>query len=139
MPKKKERAVVLSELEKVLLTLLYSRRLYGLEFVSAIKRASNGKRELGFGSLYPTLTRMEKKGFVSWEWGDEQSGPRRKYYKISPRGKALLTEDWRFHEALQVIDTDSADEDSADTDKEGGVGQTSEKSDKKSIISTNIH
>ncbi len=108
MPKKKkEKAVVLSELEKVLLTLLHSRNLYGLEFVAAIKKASNGKREVGFGSLYPTLTRMEKKGFVSWHWGDEQSGPRRKYYEITPYGKSLLQADWQFHEALQIVDADS--------------------------------
>lgn len=99
--RKKEKAIVLSELEKVLLTLLYSHTLYGLEFVSAIKEASGGDRELGFGSLYPTLARMEKKGLVIWSWGDEQSGPRRKYYDITPYGKSVLEKDWRFHKNLK--------------------------------------
>ncbi|MDB9526977.1 PadR family transcriptional regulator [Oscillatoria sp. CS-180] len=102
MPQKqKSKPVVLSELEKTLLTLLNGQRLYGTEFVDAIREASDGEREIGVGSLYPTLTRMEKKGFVRWEWGDETSGPRRKYYFITPYGKDVLEKDWRFHQRLR--------------------------------------
>jgi PadR family transcriptional regulator PadR len=109
--KSKQQAIILSQLEEVLLTLLYSRSLYGLEFVNAIKKASNGEREIGFGSLYPTLTRMEKKGLVSWRWGDEQSGPRRKYYDITPYGKQAIDEEWRFRERLRALSIDVAAED----------------------------
>ena len=44
---------------------------------------------------------MEKKGLVIWSWGNEQSGPRRKYYDITPYGKTVLEKDWRFHEQLK--------------------------------------
>lgn len=118
MSSKKKKAIVLSELEKVLLTLLHDRSLYGLEFVNAIQKASNGRREVGFGSLYPTLTRMEKKGFVRWYWGDEQTGPRRKYYDITPYGKEVLQEDWRFHEELRAVDVASQDVKDAQTSAE---------------------
>jgi PadR family transcriptional regulator PadR len=99
----KDQAVVLSALEEDLLTLLYDRRLYGLEFINAIKEASKGTRELGVGSLYPTLARLEKNKLVIWHWGDEQVGPRRKYYEITPFGKMVLENTWRFREALRVL------------------------------------
>jgi PadR family transcriptional regulator, regulatory protein PadR len=109
--------VVLSALEEDLLTALYRRSLYGLEFVNAIKAASKGTRELGLGSLYPTLARMEKNKLVSWRWGDEKIGPRRKYYDITPLGKAVLESSWSFRKALREcpVETDSQ---SFDTDKE---------------------
>lgn len=103
----KDKAITLSALEEDLLTLLYQRSLYGLEFINAIKEASNGERDLGFGSLYPTLARMERQNLVIWRWGDEQSGPRRKYYDITPLGRKVLEETWRFRQALRerVIET----------------------------------
>lgn len=114
---KKEDYVVLSELEKTLLTLLYKSDLYGIQFVNAILEASDGKREVKFGSLYPTLTRMEKKGFVSWYWGDEQTGPRRKYYAITPYGRSLMEEDLRFREKLRAL-TVNAHSESVDSDSD---------------------
>ena len=106
----KDKAITLSALEEDLLTLLYQRSLYGLEFINAIKEASGGTRDLGFGSLYPTLARLEKQNLVTCRWGDEQSGPRRKYYEITPLGRKALEETWRFRQALRErpIDTEAA-------------------------------
>lgn len=105
----KDQAVVISALEEDLLTLLYRRSLYGLEFVNAIKEASGGTRELGPGSLYPTLARLENNKLVTWRWGDEQIGPRRKYYDITPFGRAILENTWRFRRALleSPVETES--------------------------------
>jgi PadR family transcriptional regulator PadR len=105
----KDQAVVISALEEDLLTLLYQRSLYGLEFVNAIKEASGGTRELGLGSLYPTLARLEKNKLVTYRWGDEQIGPRRKYYDITPFGRAILENTWRFRRALleSPVETES--------------------------------
>lgn len=107
--KTKNDVVVLSEMEETLLTLLYKQSRYGMEFVAAIKKASRGRRDIGFGSLYPTLTRMERKNLVSWRWGDEQTGPRRKYYDITPYGRSVLQETWGFREALKEDDSINVD------------------------------
>lgn len=112
--KKKADYVVLSELESTLLTLLYKGDLYGIQFVTAIQAASEGQREVKFGSLYPTLTRMDKKGYVSWYWGDEQVGPRRKYYSLTPYGRKLLEASWHFQENLRASDV-TAEADPEDT------------------------
>lgn len=84
----------LSTLEEMFLRVLSTQELYGLEIIKAIEQATGGKRRIGFGSLYPTLHKLEKKRFVVAHWGedrpDERGGARRKYYKISGAGQAAL-------------------------------------------------
>jgi PadR family transcriptional regulator PadR len=86
----------LSALEEMLLTVMLHRELYGLEIIKAIKESTKGKRRIGFGSLYPTLHQLEKKGMVKSRWGEgtpaERGGARRKYYKITGLGQAALRE-----------------------------------------------
>lgn len=91
---KKDRDLDLSALEEMVLTVLLKRELYGLEIIKAIEEATGGKRKIGFGSLYPTLHQLEKKGMVESRWGietpKERSGARRKYYKIKGLGEAAV-------------------------------------------------
>lgn len=86
----------ISHVEESILIVLDGSELYGLEIISALEEGSGGKMKLGFGSLYPTLRRLESKGFVEARWGDEvvedRAGARRKYYKISPKGAQALQE-----------------------------------------------
>jgi PadR family transcriptional regulator PadR len=90
----------ISALEEDLLTPLSKRSLYGLQFVNAFREASGGKRELGLGSLYPTLARLQRDGLVTCKWGDEEMGARRKYYEITLCGKKALIERSEFRENL---------------------------------------
>lgn len=86
----------LSALEENIITVLNYHQLYGLQIIKAIEQASGGKRKLGIGSLYPTLHRLEKKGFVISQWGDDhpqvRGGARRKYYEITALGRQVLRE-----------------------------------------------
>ncbi len=94
-PKQKEdsedKPVRLSAIDEDILTVLLGRELYGLEILDQL----NLERpiQLKFGSLYPALNRLEKKGLVSWKWGDEvdeSGGARRKYYKMTALGLKAL-------------------------------------------------
>ncbi len=84
----------MSHVEESILTVLDGYELYGLEIIDALEQGSGGKLKLGFGTLYPTLRRLERKGFVEARWGDEspeeREGARRRYYKISPQGAEVL-------------------------------------------------
>lgn len=96
---------LLSGLEEDILTALLGRSLYGLQISKAIADASNGGRRIGVGSLYPTLRRLERKGFVSSHWegdstGEKRGGARRRYYKISPDGSSVLLENRQVRENL---------------------------------------
>ncbi|MBD1808852.1 helix-turn-helix transcriptional regulator [Microcoleus sp. FACHB-SPT15] len=102
-PKKEEEkpAVKLSAIDEDILTGLGARELYGLEILDELNldRAT----ELSFGSLYPALNRLEKKGLISWRWGDEQEvsgGARRKYYKVTALGATSLRDIQQYRASL---------------------------------------
>ncbi len=94
----------LSPKEEAVLSSVLFRERYGLEIIEAVKEASKGKIQLGFGSLYPTLHKLEKKGFVTARWGDETSeergGARRRYYQITGAGEKALQDKQRFLEQV---------------------------------------
>ena len=54
-------------------------------------------------SLYPGLNRLEKKGLISWRWGNEEEvsgGARRKYYKITALGISTLKQVQQYRISL---------------------------------------
>ena len=92
MPKKEPEVVKLSAIDEDVLTILLGRELYGLEILDQLN--PDRPVPLSFGSLYPALNRLEKRGLVSWCWGDEQDGSggaRRKYYKVTGLGSRVLS------------------------------------------------
>lgn len=95
-----ERIFNLSPKEEAVLTSVLYRERYGLEIIEAVKEVSGGKIQLGFGSLYPTLHKLEEQGFLEAHWGDEtpeeRGGARRKYYRITGLGNKVLQEKQRF-------------------------------------------
>jgi DNA-binding PadR family transcriptional regulator len=52
--------------------------------------------------LYPVLHRLERLGQVEARWEIAESGRRRKYYRITPEGRAQLVEDRRQWEAVDA-------------------------------------
>ena len=78
--------------QEVILSALRFRKRYGLEIMEAIERC--GGKQIGFNSLYPNLKKLEQKGFVNSEWGDDppeaHTGARRKYYRITGVGVQAL-------------------------------------------------
>ena len=88
---KADKPIRISAIDEDLLTVLLGRELYGLEILDQLNL--DRPSELKFGSLYPALNRLEKKGLVSWQWGDEvdeSGGARRKYYKVTGLGAKTL-------------------------------------------------
>ena len=101
MSDNKKKTIKLSALDEDILTVLLGRELYGLEILDQLNL--DRPDELMFSSLYPALNRLEKKGFVSWKWGDEHDssgGARRKYYKVNGAGKAALSEIQQYRASL---------------------------------------
>ena len=42
------------------------------------------------GTLYPLLTRLRKANLVDYQWVESESGPPRKYYTLTEKGKDLI-------------------------------------------------
>jgi DNA-binding PadR family transcriptional regulator len=98
--------LVLSAQEEDILTVLLGKELYGLQIIQAVNVASQCKRDIGFGSLYPALNRLSKNGLLKSRWGDEideeSGGARRKYYKVTGLGERVLHETQNYRAALSV-------------------------------------
>jgi PadR family transcriptional regulator PadR len=96
MKSKQDQNLDLSPLEEIILMALLDRQLYGLEIVRAVEEGSEGRRKLGFGSLYPTLHKLQRKGLVRSQWGEEmpedRGGARRRYYETTALGRKALKE-----------------------------------------------
>ncbi len=106
-PKNKDNTLDLTLIEEAILNALTFRERYGLEIMDAIAKASNGERTIGFSSLYPTLRKLERRGFLTSRWGDqtpeETTGARRRYYKITGSGLSALEKKQQFLEALRDL------------------------------------
>jgi PadR family transcriptional regulator, regulatory protein PadR len=50
------------------------------------------------GTLYPLLSRLKTNGLVEYDWQESVSGPPRKYYTLTPKGREKLdqlTHTWK--------------------------------------------
>lgn len=74
----------------VLLKLLAEQESYGYELVTRVHEL--GLTAVPDGSVYPALSRLERDGRIVSRLVPSSGGPARKYYRLSPRGHALLDE-----------------------------------------------
>ena len=82
--------LIRGHIDTIILKILLAGDNYGYEIMKAVSINSSGEYELKEPSLYTSLKRLEKQGFISSYWGDESQGGRRKYYHITDSGKENL-------------------------------------------------
>ena len=71
-------------LEGCVLAVISQNETYGYEILSNLEK--EGFDMLMEGTLYPVLTRLEKKGLISCRKAKSPYGPIRKYYSITQSG-----------------------------------------------------
>ena len=74
-------------LEYCILCILRKGDSYVSPMISQLKQAQMIVVE---GTLYPLLTRLKNQGYLSYRWEESPSGPPRKYYSLTERGKEVL-------------------------------------------------
>jgi DNA-binding PadR family transcriptional regulator len=74
-------------LKTIVLNLLAEKgRMYGYEITQEVEKLSDGKIQLTWGALYPTLHKLEADGMIIAE--EYNIGKRiRKYYRLTPEGE----------------------------------------------------
>ena len=83
-------------LELCVLGLLARRESYGYELAQSLEAAGLG--QIQGGTLYPVLLRLQRTGLVAARWRDGESGPARKYYRMTEAGTETLSRaaaDWQ--------------------------------------------
>ncbi|MDQ3911297.1 MAG: helix-turn-helix transcriptional regulator [Actinomycetota bacterium] len=86
----------------IVLAILAEGDSYGYAILQRVRGLSGGRMEWTDGMLYPVLHRLERLGHVEARWEVAESGRRRKYYRITSRGRAQLVEERR---QWQAVDT----------------------------------
>jgi PadR family transcriptional regulator, regulatory protein PadR len=73
--------------DTIILKFLSSGDKYGYEITKLVYELSNHEYELKEATMYSSLKRLEHDGHITSYWGDETQGGRRKYYRITARGR----------------------------------------------------
>ena len=77
-------------------------RMYGYQITQRVKELSDGQLALTEGALYPTLHKLEKEGLLTTE-KEKVGGRVRKYYRLSPQGKASAADYLQQFEAFVLV------------------------------------
>jgi PadR family transcriptional regulator PadR len=92
-------------LEYCVLALLRNQQRYGFDLVKSL--AAVDGMVTSEGTIYPLLARLRKDGMVASEWQESPSGPPRRYYRLTPKGKRALsdfTDEWkRFRDSVDRL------------------------------------
>ncbi len=84
----------------LVLAILAEEDSYGYAILQRVRELSGGRMAWTDGMLYPVLHRLERQGFVEARWERAETGRRRKYYRITPAGRAQLAEERRQWQAV---------------------------------------
>jgi PadR family transcriptional regulator PadR len=77
-------------LDLLILKALNLEPLHGVGISRRITQITRGAFEVSFGSLFPSLHRMEEKGWLEAEWRASENNRRAKYYRLTAAGRAQL-------------------------------------------------
>ena len=92
--------------ETIILAQLLDKDSYGYEINKSIQEKTNNTYELKEATLYSAFRRLEAAQMIESYWGDETTGARRRYYRITKLGTALYEknkEDWE--DTKRLIDS----------------------------------
>jgi PadR family transcriptional regulator PadR len=87
------------------------REAYAFEIVRYL--AGAGNLVTSEGTIYPLLARLRRDGLTQTTWRESESGPPRRYYRLTNQGElalAAFVRDWtRFRDAVDALLTRTAD------------------------------
>lgn len=77
-------------LDLLLLNSLALEPLHGVGIADRLAQVTRGTFQVGPGSLFTALHRMEARGWLTSEWGETREGRRAKFYKLTTAGRKQL-------------------------------------------------
>ena len=79
--------------DSIILRRLLDGESYGYRINREVSEMSGGAFELKEATLYTAFRRLEDGGYIASRWGDEETGARRRYYRLTEKGRERLTAD----------------------------------------------
>lgn len=91
--------------DTIILNVLRQGDSYGYEIYKKVIALSGQQYEMKEATLYTAFRRLQHDDLIASYWGDESQGGRRKYYRITAKGKEVYVQNlvaWNF--AKEVLD-----------------------------------
>ncbi|MEO9037632.1 MAG: PadR family transcriptional regulator [Gemmatimonadaceae bacterium] len=86
----RELDLVRGTLDLLILKTLSWGPMHGLAVLRWIERTAQDQLQIEEGALYPSLHRMEEKGWLDAEWGYTERNRKAKFYKLTVAGRRHL-------------------------------------------------
>jgi PadR family transcriptional regulator PadR len=77
-------------LDLLILKALALEPLHGWAVSERLQQISNDALQVGQGSLYPALHRLERRGWIKANWGVSDNNRKAKYYELTRTGRKQL-------------------------------------------------
>jgi transcriptional regulator len=77
--------------------------LHGYGIARRIEQTSGERLLLNYGTLYPSLLKLEQEGYIASEWGASENNRKAKFYKLTRAGHAQLKREAREWEETAGI------------------------------------
>jgi PadR family transcriptional regulator, regulatory protein PadR len=94
--------LVQGTLDLLILRIVAFEPMHGWAIAQRIKLMSNDVLQVGQGSLYPALHKLEQQGWITAEWGESNNNRRAKYYRLTPDGRRALRQEAAQWERLSA-------------------------------------
>lgn len=78
--------------EMLVLSLIESRPRHGYEIGKLIEARSGGRLTFALPTLYPTLLRLEDRGWIKGRWVERPGERERCFYRLTTEGRRVLAE-----------------------------------------------
>jgi transcriptional regulator len=99
--------VLQGTLDLLILKTLSLMPMHGWGLTHRIQQLSADALQVGQGSIYPALIRLEQRGWVATDWGRTENNRRAKYYRLTAEGRRALGKEeasWqRFVSAVGLV------------------------------------
>ena len=92
--------VIKGTVDMLVLQALQLGPMHGWGITEILERHSENVLQIGQGSLYPALYRLERQGLVKSEWGTSDNNRRARYYALTVAGRRRLREERREWERV---------------------------------------
>jgi transcriptional regulator len=94
--------LVQGTLDLLILKIVALEPAHGWAIAQRIKQVSNEVLQVGQGSLYPALHKLEQQGWIKAHWGESENNRRAKYYTITRAGRLALEQEAAQWERLSA-------------------------------------
>ncbi len=92
-------------IETLILAVLEQGPSYGYQIGRDLNQRAGELLQLGEGTIYPVLHRLEERELIAATWRKGDTGRQRKYYRLTPKGRRALVENRQQWAGLvQVMD-----------------------------------